>query len=67
MLGLAGLLWISADLRDEWRTLDPIEETVHEASTRSNRRSPPNASISSIQGSDDDGRGALLGSSATAP
>jgi hypothetical protein len=26
LLGLGGLLWLSADLRDEWRKLDDLEE-----------------------------------------
>jgi hypothetical protein len=35
LLGLGGLLWISADLRDEWRKLDAIEQVLadREAST----------------------------------
>jgi hypothetical protein len=28
LLGLAGILWLSADLRDEWRKLDDIQETI---------------------------------------
>jgi hypothetical protein len=26
LLGLGGILWLSADLRDEWRKLDDLEE-----------------------------------------
>ncbi|GAA0616668.1 hypothetical protein GCM10009547_18450 [Sporichthya brevicatena] len=26
LLGLGGMLWISADLRDEWRKLDALEQ-----------------------------------------
>ena len=28
LLGLGGTLWISADLRDEWRKLDRIEQSL---------------------------------------
>lgn len=28
LLGLGGLMWISADLRDEWRKLDAIERVL---------------------------------------
>lgn len=28
LLGLGGLLWLSADLRDEWRKLDEIAESL---------------------------------------
>jgi hypothetical protein len=30
LLGLGGLLWLSADLRDEWRKLDAIERHMLE-------------------------------------
>jgi hypothetical protein len=30
LLGLGGLLWISADLRDEWRKLDAIERALQD-------------------------------------
>jgi len=30
LLGVAGMLWLSADLRDEWRKLDRIEEAIRE-------------------------------------
>lgn len=29
LLGLGGVMWISADLRDEWRKLDAIEKSLH--------------------------------------
>jgi len=45
LFGAAGTLWLSADLRDEWRKLDSIEgelkevnETLHEAAASSRRR-----------------------------
>ena len=28
LVGLGGMLWLSADLRDEWRKLDAIERTL---------------------------------------
>jgi hypothetical protein len=28
LLGLGGILWLSADLRDEWRKLDDLEDTA---------------------------------------
>jgi hypothetical protein len=37
LIGIAGTLWISADLRDEWRKLDRVEEhlaSLHEAVDR---------------------------------
>ena len=34
LLGLGGTLWISADLRDEWRKLDRIEEALGEGTLR---------------------------------
>jgi hypothetical protein len=33
-LGVAAALWISADLRDEWRKLDSVEELLAEALER---------------------------------
>ena len=30
LLGLGGVLWLSADLRDEWRKLDAIERSGRE-------------------------------------
>lgn len=30
-LGIAGTLWLSADLRDEWRKLDDIERAIRDA------------------------------------
>jgi hypothetical protein len=30
LLGLGGMLWLSADLRDEWRKLDRIEKAIYE-------------------------------------
>jgi len=30
LLGLGAMLWLSADLRDEWRKLDRIEDAIRE-------------------------------------
>jgi hypothetical protein len=30
LLGLGAVMWISADLRDEWRKLDSLEEALRE-------------------------------------
>jgi hypothetical protein len=30
LLGIGATLWLSADLRDEWRKLDSIDEVLHE-------------------------------------
>lgn len=38
MLGLGALLWLSADLRDEWRKLDTIEELLREATNAAEGR-----------------------------
>jgi hypothetical protein len=47
LLGIAGILWLSADLRDEWRKLDDVEQALwanvealssaHTAGSRSSR------------------------------
>ena len=29
LLGAGGVLWLSADLRDDWRKLDALDETMH--------------------------------------
>jgi hypothetical protein len=34
LLGLGGVLWLSADLRDEWRKLDRLEEVTRDALER---------------------------------
>ena len=34
LLGVSATVWLSADLRDEWRKLDRVEETFAEVSTR---------------------------------
>jgi len=34
LLGLAATLWLSADLRDEWRKLDELEDRVHAVERR---------------------------------
>jgi hypothetical protein len=31
LLGVGGMLWLSADLRDEWRKLDLIEKVMRQA------------------------------------
>ena len=36
LLGLAATLWLSADLRDEWRKLDEIDERLAEVSSQAN-------------------------------
>jgi hypothetical protein len=28
LLGIAGTLWLSADMRDEWRKLDRLQESL---------------------------------------
>lgn len=35
LLGVAGTLWLSADLRDEWHKLDRLERALEAAETRS--------------------------------
>lgn len=30
LLGVGGMLWLSADVRDEWRKLDDLEQAVRE-------------------------------------
>lgn len=31
LLGIAAVLWLSADLRDEWRKLDRLEQAIRES------------------------------------
>jgi hypothetical protein len=33
LLGLGAMLWLSADLRDEWRKLDRVEQAIRESGT----------------------------------
>jgi hypothetical protein len=33
LIGMAAMLWLSADLRDEWRKLDRIEVAIRECGT----------------------------------
>ncbi len=33
LLGVGAMLWLSADLRDEWRKLDRIEQAIRESGT----------------------------------
>jgi hypothetical protein len=44
LIGMAAMLWLSADLRDEWRKLDRIEAAIREHGTagleQAARRSP---------------------------
>ena len=42
LLGLGALLWVSADLRDEWRKLDAIDRHLLEVGT------PPQVTAASI-------------------
>jgi len=37
LLAVGATLWVSADLRDEWRKLDRIEEVLREGSVRSDQ------------------------------
>jgi hypothetical protein len=34
VLGVAGMLWVSADVRDEWRELHAIRQALEEANAR---------------------------------
>jgi hypothetical protein len=34
LLGVGGMLWLSADLRDEWRKLDDLETAVRDMDAR---------------------------------
>jgi hypothetical protein len=34
LLGIGVMLWLSADMRDEWRKLDRIERAIHEEGAR---------------------------------
>jgi hypothetical protein len=41
LLGTGAMLWLSADLRDEWRKLDSIEEAIRENGTAGIVLAPP--------------------------
>ncbi|MCA1844012.1 MAG: hypothetical protein LC792_12680 [Actinobacteria bacterium] len=43
LLGLGAMLWISADLRDEWRKLDAIDRHLGETGALPPPQSPPQA------------------------
>jgi hypothetical protein len=40
LLGIAGTLWLSADLRDEWRKIDRVEEALRALAERDPRPQP---------------------------
>jgi hypothetical protein len=40
LLGLGGILWLSADLRDEWTQLDRLEELIAEQLEMSRQSAP---------------------------
>ena len=40
LIGIGGALWISADLRDEWRVLDRVEDRLADRAARTTRRDP---------------------------
>jgi hypothetical protein len=41
LLGVGALLWLSADLRDEWRKLDAIEELLRDGADAESVRAEP--------------------------
>jgi hypothetical protein len=43
LLGVGGTLWISADLRDEWRKLDRLEECLTATQSEPDDHAPPRA------------------------
>jgi len=43
-------LWLSADVRDEWRKLDELEEAVREIDVRSNGHEPLGRGGSAVSG-----------------
>ena len=58
LLGLGATLWLSADLRDEWRKLDRLEELVEgkadvavDLATETNGASASDAELASSNGS----------------
>jgi hypothetical protein len=54
LIGTAAMLWLSADLRDEWRKLDRIESAIREHGTggldQAARRSSAATSIQDVPG-----------------
>ncbi len=53
LLGVAAILWISADLRDEWTKLDSLDqhlETLIELAGGQVREVPPSDSLQAVQG-----------------
>lgn len=49
LLGLGALLWVSADLRDEWRKLDAIDRHLAEGGVLP-RAGTPDVALSSSEG-----------------
>jgi hypothetical protein len=43
LVGIGGVLWLSADLRDEWRELHRIEEHLAARSLEASTSAPPEA------------------------
>lgn len=56
-LGVGAMLWISADLHDEWRKLDDIEALLRERLAATGPPSEKNGVAEAIAGVDDDGEG----------
>ena len=40
LIGVGAVLWLSADLRDEWRKLDSIEQAWHDATVSARAETP---------------------------
>jgi len=40
LIGIGAVLWLSADLRDEWRKLDSIEQAWRDATIRDSAQTP---------------------------
>ncbi len=57
LIATAAMLWLSADLRDEWRKLDRIEAAIREHGTagleQSTRRTPAATSVRDVTGNQD--------------
>jgi hypothetical protein len=50
LIGIGATLWLSADLRDEWRKLDRLEEEIRQARIASANGAAPAADVRAAEG-----------------
>lgn len=60
LLAVGTMLWLSADLRDEWRKLDAIERATREAASLPGPDEDPFGPVLHAAGGDDGGEGSTV-------